>query len=140
MAKRPIPFPRSYVNTAVRDALGAFEAEPSVAGIQKVLSLATSGGLVVDVTGSTPESGPRVRTLTSTDGQLVLPLFTSLAELGLAVPEAERAEVQGTILAARDALAIVQSADIVAVQFDPGSRQIIVKRSFVDEALATPTT
>jgi hypothetical protein len=136
MAKRPIPYPRSYVNTAVRDALAAFEAEPSVAGIQKVLALATQGGLVVDVTGSTPASGPRVRTLTSTDGQLVLPLFTSLSELGLAVPEAERADVQGTILPGRDALAIIQSAEIVAVQFDPGSRQVIVKRSFVDEALA----
>jgi hypothetical protein len=131
MAQRPISYPRSYVNTAVRDALAAFEAEPSVAGIQKALALALTGGLVVDVTGST-----RVRTLTSTDGRMVLPLFTSLSELGLAVPEAERAEVQGTILPGRDALAIVQSADIVAVQFDPGSRQVIVKRSLVDEALA----
>jgi hypothetical protein len=136
MAQRPISYPRSYVNTAVRDALAAFEAEPSVAGIQKALALALTGGLVVDVTGSTPASGTRVRTLTSTDGRMVLPLFTSLSELGLAVPEAERAEVQGTILPGRDALAIVQSADIVAVQFDPGSRQVIVKRSLVDEALA----
>ena len=137
MAKRAVPFPRSYVNTPVRDALAAFEAAPSVAGIQRVLELATTGGLVVDVTGSTPESGPRVRTLTSTEGELVLPLFTSLSELGLAVPEAERADVQGTILPGRDALSIVASADIVAVQFDAGSRQIIVKRSFVDEARAS---
>ncbi|CAD5989277.1 SseB family protein [Agreia sp. COWG] len=135
MAKRAVPFPRSYVNTPVRDALAAFEAAPSIEGIQKVLALATTGGLVVDVTGSTPASGPRVRTLTSTDGELVLPLFTSLSELGLAVPEAERADVQGTILPGRDALAIVESAEIVAVQFDAGSRQVIVKRSLVDEAL-----
>jgi hypothetical protein len=136
MPKRPVPFPRSYVNQPVRDALDAFQAAPSVEGIEQALALARTGGLVVDVTGSTADSGMRIRTITSTDDQLVLPLFTSLAELGLAVPEDQRGSVQGTILPAADALALIASADFVAVQFDAGSRAIVVKRGFVEAALA----
>jgi hypothetical protein len=136
MPKSPVPFPRSYVNQPVRDALDAFQAAPSVDGIAAALAAARTGGLVVDVTGSTARTGQRIRTITSTDGQLVLPLFTSLAELGLAVPHDQRASVQGTILPGADALGLIASADFVAVQFDAGSRAIIVKRSFIEDALA----
>ena len=132
---RPASFPKSYVNVPVRDALAAFQAEPSVEAIEAVLAKAQQGGLVVDVTGSTSKTGLRLRTINSTDGELVLPLFTSLAELGLAVPEDQRSRVQGSIMGAADALGMITTADFVAVQFDAGSRAIIVKRDLVVAAL-----
>lgn len=128
-------FPRSYVNTAVRQSLDAFSAKPSIPGIEAVLAAAQRGGLAVDVTGSTAASGLRIRTVPSTDGRPVLPLFTSLAELGLAVPEDQRATVQGTLMPAAQALGLIETADFVAVQFDPGSCAVIVQRSLVEAAL-----
>jgi len=128
-------FPRSYVNTPVRDTLASYSAAPSVALIEAVLAAAQSGGLAVDVTGSTAESGLRIRMIASTAGELVLPLFTSLAELGLAVPEDQRDGVQGNLMPAAQALGLINAADFVAVQFDPGSRAVVVKRSLIEAAL-----
>lgn len=133
---RPSPaFPRSYVNTKVRETLDAFAAEPSMAGIEAVLAAAQRGGLAVDVTGSTAASGLRIRTIPSTDGELVLPLFTCLAELGLAVGDEQRDGVKGSLMPAAQALGLIETADFVAVQFDPGSRAVVVQRSLVEAAL-----
>jgi hypothetical protein len=135
MTHPPSAFPRSYENTAVRDALDTYSAAPTVARIEAVLAAARDGGLAVDVTGSTAESGLRIRTIPSTAGELVLPLFTSLAELGLAVPEDQRDGIQGNMMPAAQALGLINAADFVAVQFDPGSRAVVVKRSLVEAAL-----
>jgi hypothetical protein len=135
MTQPTAAFPRSYVNTPVQETLAAYSAAPSVALIEAVLAAAQSGGLAVDVTGSTAESGLRIRTIPSTVGELVLPLFTSLAELGLAVPEDQRDGVQGNLMPAAQALGLINAADFVAVQFDPGSRAVVVKRSLVEAAL-----
>ncbi len=131
MAPRTPAFPKSYTNRALRRALETFAALPNRTTLDALLSAMRSGGIVVDISGTTDQADPQVRTLLSTSGELVLPLFTSLAELRLAVPEEARATAQAMILPAADALALVQTADFVAVQFDAGSIAQVVKRDFV---------
>ncbi|MGA1836702.1 SseB family protein [Herbiconiux sp. 11R-BC] len=130
---RPAPgFPKSYANRPLRKALETFRALPNRATLDALLTSMRTGGLIVDITGTTDASDPQVRTLLSTDGELVLPLFTSLAELRLALPAEQRASAKAMILAAPDALALVATADFVAVQFDAGSIAQVVKREFVE--------
>jgi hypothetical protein len=94
------------------------------------------GALVVDVTGSTPETGARARTISSTDGQLVLPLFTSMRELETAVAQSEAgAAVQAIIIPGREALELIATAAFAAVQFNPGSHGQVVAREHVEAAL-----
>ncbi len=65
-------FPQSYENVAVRKALDAINAEPTLETLDALLEAALAGGLVVDVTGSTAASGTRIRTIASTAGEPVL--------------------------------------------------------------------
>ncbi|GAA2226490.1 SseB family protein [Herbiconiux moechotypicola] len=131
MARRAPAFPKSYSNRALRKSLETFAALPNRTTLDALLAAMRTGGLVVDITGTTDAADPQLRTLLSTDGELVLPLFTSLAELRLAVPEEARASAQAMIVPAREALALVETAEFVAVQFDVGSIGQVVKREFV---------
>ncbi|MEO6827179.1 MAG: SseB family protein [Microbacteriaceae bacterium] len=143
-------FPASYQNTPVREALAVLAEQPSLAGLEALLAASVRGGLAVDLTGSTPESGTRVRTIVSTDGRPVLPLFTSIAEVKLAVAMTQPDDggtgkpgsrgatgiaAQAAILPAIDALALIRSDEFVAVQFDPGSTAQVVARAHIETAL-----
>jgi len=139
---RQIPgkgWPQSYENTPVRNALVAIAAEPTLENLDALLAAATKGGLVVDVTGSTPQD-TRLRTISSTTGEAVLPLFTSMNALRAAVAQTadgEGARVQAVIVPALEALGFIRTADFVAVQFDPGAEQtMVVARSHIESALS----
>ena len=131
MARRAPSFPKSYSNRPLRKALETFAALPTRATLDALLAALGTGGLVVDISGTTDAADPRLRTILSTDGELVLPLFTSVSELRLAVPEESRAAAQAMILPAPEALALLDTAEFVAVQLDPGSIAQVVKREFV---------
>lgn len=89
-----LQFPASYVNTAVERALDDLAAAPGEETLAALLDAAQHGALVLDVTGSDAES-PHVRTVASTDGHPVLPLFTSMEQLEIAVGQALAAPVSG---------------------------------------------
>ena len=136
---RPAPrFPQSYENAPVRAALAAISAEPTLENLEALLAAAVKGGLVVDVTGSTPQD-TRLRTISSTTGEAVLPLFTSMKALRAAVAqtaEGEGTRVQAVIVPATEALGFIRTADFVAVQFDPGAEHtMVVARSHIESAL-----
>ena len=100
MAQPRPRFPQSYENVPVRKALTAIAAEPTLDNLDALLAAAVKGGLVVDVTGSTPQD-TRLRTISSTTGEAVLPLFTSMNALRAAVAqtaEGEGAKVQAVIV------------------------------------------
>ena len=132
-------FPQSYENAPVRRALAAIAAEPSRENLDALVAAATKGGLVVDVTGSAPGE-VRLRTISSTTGEPVLPLFTSMKALRTAVGAASTEKgtrVQAVIVPAAEALGYLGSADFVAVQFDPGAAHtIVVARSHIEDALS----
>jgi len=132
VARSASAFPKSYSNRPLRTALETFTALPNRTTLDALLVAMRTGGLVVDITGTTDAADPKVRTLLSTEGELVLPLFTSVAELRLAVPKELRAGTQAMIVPAREALALVGSAEFVAVQFDVGSIGQVVKRAYVE--------
>ncbi|WP_313542972.1 SseB family protein [Leifsonia aquatica] len=131
-------FPQTYENVPVRKALADIAAEPTLPNLEALLATAVKGGLVVDVTGSTPED-TRLRTISSTTGEPVLPLFTSMKALRSAVgqtAEGAGTKVQAVIVPAVEALGFVRTAEFVAVQFDPGSEQtMVVARSHIETAL-----
>ena len=131
-------FPQSYENVPVRTALTALAAEPTLENLDALLATAVKGGLVVDVTGSTPQD-TRLRTISSTTGEAVLPLFTSMNALRAAVAQSadgEGARVQAVIVPALEALGFIRTAEFVAVQFDPGAaRTMVVARSHIESAL-----
>jgi len=132
----PLRFPHSYVNTPVLRALEDLRAAPSDEKLTALVDAALTGGLVVDITGSTQETGPQARTVISSDGQGVLPLFTSMRALEDAVAaSAPDTMVQATILPARDALTLVTADDLAAVQFDPGPQALVVARAHIEAAL-----
>jgi hypothetical protein len=131
-------FPQTYENRAVRSALTAIVAEPTLENLQALLAAATTGGLVLDVTGSAPGE-VRLRTIQSTAGEPVLPLFTSMKALRTAVGAAggRGTKVQAVIVPGAEALAHIASADFVAVQFDPGAAHtMVVARSHIESALS----
>lgn len=136
----PTRFASDYENTAVREAAQVVMDSPTSEALGALLDAARSGGLAVDVSGSTPETGARVRMVSATDGQPVLPLFTSVAAVQAAVASAdpvdgEQPPVQAAILEASEALGLIRSAPFIAVQFDPGTIGLVVAREHVDRAL-----
>jgi hypothetical protein len=129
-------FPHSYTNAAVERALTALHEAPSEERLDDLLAAAMKGGLVVDITGSTQESGPQARTLVSEEGHGVLPLFTSMKALETAVGSAAPGTmIQATILPGRQALTLVEGGDLAAVQFNPGPTALVVARVHVSAAL-----
>ena len=138
MARPASRFPQTYENAPVKKALAALAAEPTLENLDALLAAATKGALVVDVTGSTPQD-THLRTISSTTGEAVLPLFTSTKALRAAVGQATEVggvRVQAVIVPALEALGFIRTADFVAVQFDPGAAHtMVVARSHIESAL-----
>jgi hypothetical protein len=47
-------------------------------------------------------------------------------------------QVQAIIVPAREALALIETAEFVAVQFNPGTNTMVVARSHIESALSGP--
>lgn len=129
--------PTRYANTAARQALETLIAEPSHDHVDRLLESCLAENLVVDVTGSPAGGEPRVRTIVSTTGEPVLPLFTSTDEVRLAVPRQQHPLIRALVLPGAEAFALIESADFVAVQLDAGSIGQVIARSFIERALVT---
>ncbi|MCW2289424.1 type III secretion system (T3SS) SseB-like protein [Leucobacter luti] len=127
-----------YANEGARAALDAFQQTPDYPHLAAFLTALRDGYLVIDVTGATSKKrGARVRTIRSTSGQLVLPIFTSMAELREIVPADRRDQLQGAVMVAREALALIASDRFVAAEFDKGSAALVVLRKYVALAAGT---
>ncbi len=124
-----------YANEQVREALRALQQTPDYEHLAAFLEALREGYLVVDVTGtSSKRKGPRVRTIRSTKGQLVLPIFTSMDELRAIVPADRRDQLKGAVMPAREALALISSDRFVAAEFDKASAALVVLRKYVSLA------
>lgn len=133
MADAQIPegLTADYANEQVRATLTAFHAEPDFERLAEFLTSLREGFLIADVTGTQRKKATHVRTIRSTKGQLVLPLFTSMEELRLAHPKGRREQAKGAIMPAREALGLITSSPFVAVQFDTGSTALPVLRKYI---------
>lgn len=135
-----------YENTGAREALDALQATPDYEHLAAFLSALREGYLVADVTGQVggakgskkqKRSGTRIRTIRSTKGQLVLPLFTSMAELRTAVPKGSNGEAaKGAVMPALGALNLIRSDRFVAAEFDAGTAKLVVLRKYIELALS----
>jgi hypothetical protein len=124
-----------YANEQVREALRALQQTPDYEHLAAFLEALREGYLVVDVTGtSSKRKRPRVRTIRSTKGQLVLPIFTSMDELRAIVPADRRDQLKGAVMPAREALALISSDRFVAAEFDKASAALVVLRKYVSLA------
>lgn len=122
-----------YANEGVQRALHELQAAPDYERLAALLNSLREGYLIADVTGTSAKrqgqrgrKGPRVRTIRSTQGQLVLPLFTSMEGLRAAAGNAHPDEVRGVVMPAREALALIASDRFVAAEFDKGSPDSLV--------------
>ncbi|WP_053387551.1 SseB family protein [Leucobacter japonicus] len=121
-----------YVNEAARAALDALQATPDYTHLAAFLNALREGYLVVDVTGAaTKKKGHRVRTIRSTTGKPVLPIFTSMAELRALAPSSRADEVRGAVMPARAALALIGTDRFVAAEFDKASAALVMLRKYV---------
>lgn len=134
-----------YSNTQARDALTALQQTPDYEHLAAFLNAIREGFLVVDVTGTTTKKrGIRARTLRTAQGQLVLPIFTSMDELRLAVKGGAKAnsraarrnaaEPKGAVMPAREALQLITGDRFVAAEFDSGSAKQVLLRRYVELA------
>ena len=137
MAEAQIPegLTADYANTEVREAILALQADADYERLATFLSALREGFLIADVTGTQKKKSTHVRTIRSTRGQLLLPLFTSMHELRLAHPAGRRDEAKGVIMPAPEALRLIRSGPFVAVQFDAGSAALVVLRKYVELVL-----
>ena len=137
MAEAQIPegLTADYANTDVREAILALQADADYERLATFLSALREGFLVADVTGTQKKKSTHVRTIRSTRGQLLLPLFTSMHELRLAHPAGRRDEAKGVIMPALEALRLIRSGPFVAVQFDACSAALVVLRKYVELVL-----
>lgn len=138
MAESEIPegLTADYENVVVQDALAALTKDPNWERLAEFVRALGTGYLIVDVTGTNKKKATHVRTVRSTTGQLVLPLFTSMAEVRQAVPKRQQDAVRGAMMPALDALKLVESDRFVAAQVNPGSSALVVKREFIERILA----
>lgn len=121
-----------YENAAARAALLAFTGTPDYEHLAALLNALREGFLVVDVTGAaSKKKGARVRTIRSTTGQLVLPIFTSMAELRALAPASAGEELKGAIMPARAALSLITADRFVAAEFDKASAGLVCLRKFI---------
>ncbi|MFA5606473.1 MAG: SseB family protein [Leucobacter sp.] len=121
-----------YANTEVQAALRALQETPDYTRLAAFLESLRHGYLVVDVSGApSKKKGTRIRTIRSTKGQLVLPLFSSMAELRAIVPADRRDQLRGAVMPAREALALISTDRFVAAEFDKGSASLVVLRKYV---------
>lgn len=136
----PVSVDESYENTAVRAAILALQETPDYQHLAAFLNSLREGHLVVDVTGTaSKKKGARVRTIRSTTGKLVLPLFTSMAELRAAAASAPHESVQGAVLPARAALELITSDRFIAAEFDKASAALVCLRKYVTLAASDET-
>lgn len=124
-----------YVNESVDAALQSLTEHPDWERLAAFLQALATGFLIVDVTGMRKKKATHVRTVRSTTGELVLPIFTSMAELRRAVPKRQQNAVRGAVMPALDALTLIESDRFVAAQVNPGSAALVVKRDFVERLL-----
>lgn len=121
-----------YANEAVREALDALQATPDYEHLAAFLNALRDGYLVVDVTGTpSKKRGHRARTIRSTTGKPVLPIFTSMAELRALAPARRGEQIKGAVMPARDALALIGSDQFVAAEFDKASAALVMLRKYV---------
>ena len=137
MAEAQIPegLTADYENTAVREAMLALQHAPDYEQLAAFLGSLREGFLIADVTGTHKKKSTRVRTIRSTQGQLLLPLFTSMHELRLAHGKGRRDQAKGAIMPALEALGLMHTSPFVAVQFDTASAALPVLRKYIDLAL-----
>lgn len=136
----PTDISADYVNEPVEAALASLLEAPNYDRLAHFLTTLREGHLFVDVTGTVTASkkkGPRIRTTRSTKGQMLLPLFTSMAELRRAVQSGGRSvgEPKGALTPAPDALAMIRSDRFVAVQLNPGPKELVVLRKYIEKVL-----
>ncbi|MDI6022878.1 SseB family protein [Leucobacter sp. UT-8R-CII-1-4] len=133
MAEAQIPegITADYVNEEVRDALSNLQSDPDYNHLAAFLNSLREGYLVADVTGTQKKKSTHVRTIRSTKGLPVLPLFTSMEELRLAHPKDRREQAKGAIMPAFNALKLIESSPFVAVQFNTGSASLPVVRKYI---------
>lgn len=137
MAEAHIPegLTADYANTEVREAILALQQDATLERLAEFLNALREGFLVADVTGTHKKKSTHVRTIRSTKGKMLLPLFTSMDELRLAHPAAQRGQAKGAIMPALEALRLIRSGPLIAVQFDAGSAALIVLRKYIDLVL-----
>lgn len=137
MAEAQIPegLTADYANELVQNSLAALQAEPDYVRLAAFLTSLREGFLVADITGTHKKKSTHVRTIRSTKGQLVLPLFTSMAELRLAHPKGSRDQAKGAIMPALEALRLIETSPFVAVQFNTGSAALPVLRAYIARVL-----
>lgn len=137
MAEAQIPegLTADYSNELVHDALAALQSEPDYERLATFLTSLRDGYLVADVTGTHKKKSTNVRTIRSTKGQLVLPLFTSMDELRLAHPKGSKDQAKGAIMPALEALRLIETSPFVAVQFNTGSASLPVLRKYIARVL-----
>lgn len=138
MADAQIPegLTADYENVAAAEAITALQAEPDYEHLASFLGALRDGYLVVDVTGTPKKKATRIRTIRSTTGQLLLPIFTSMAELRRAVAKGRSDQPKGAVMPAAEALALIRTDRFVAAQFNPGSDALVVLRKYVELALS----
>lgn len=138
-AQIPEDVSADYENVFVQQAIDDFQATPDYEHLASFLTAIREGYLVVDVTGTPNKKSTRIRTIRSTTGQLILPLFTSMHELRQAVASGGRKsskdQAKGAVMPALEALALIETDRFVAAQFNPASDALVVLRKYV--ALAT---
>ena len=124
-----------YENVAAREALDALQATPDYEHLAGFLTALREGYLVVDVTGTSTKNrkkGTRIRTIRSTKGQLVLPLFTSMAQLRTAVTDKQKSELKGAVMPALEALKLIGTDRFVAAEIDKSSpSSLVVLRKYI---------
>lgn len=121
-----------YANESVREALGALQATPDYERLAAFLTSLREGYLVVDVTGTpSKKRGHRVRTIRSTKGQLVLPIFTSMDELRALAPGGKAGDLKGAVMPAQQALALITTDRFVAAEFDKAGASLVILRKYV---------
>lgn len=127
-----------YENTPVREALTALQTTPDHAHLADFLLALREGHLVADATGTMQKKrgkGIRVRTIRSTDGRLVLPLFTSMDRLRATVTDKPSDQIKGVVMPAKDALGLITTDRFVAAEIDKGADWgLVVLRKYISLA------
>lgn len=141
----PAEITADYANETAEQALADFTETPDWEHLAAFLNAVGEGYLVVDVTGSggaggsgagrgsknSRKKGTRIRTIRSTKGQLVLPLFTSMAALRNATA-GQNDKARGAVMPAREALKLIHSDRFVAAEFNPSQDKLVILRKYVD--------
>lgn len=128
-----------FINIKTTEALTRLQENPDYEHLAQFLTALGQGFLVVDVTGTTTKKkGTRVRTIRATNGKQVLPLFTSMDQLRLAV-KSGKTQPQGAIMPAKAALELMRTTPVVAAEINPASAKLVVLRKYIELVLQHQT-